>query len=62
MEIQKTVIEFTVQEKNDLMNIIDAYTRAQGINGAQAALYFAIKFDNAFTPKKIEEKAEEKKE
>lgn len=61
MEITKTMIEFTAQEKNDLMLVIDEYARAQGINGAQAALYFAMKLEKAFTPEKIEEKNEEVK-
>ena len=56
METQKTMIEFTIQEKNDLMLILDAYTRDKGINGASASLYFAMKIEKAFTPEKIEEK------
>lgn len=58
---EKRSVEFTLQERNQLLEILDAYTKAQGLNGASKALYFADKLFKAFQPQKVHELKQEAK-
>tara|TARA_R110000868_G_scaffold406518_1_gene687013 strand:+ start:913 stop:1062 length:150 start_codon:yes stop_codon:yes gene_type:complete len=42
-------VEFTREELQNLLNLLDAAVRSQGINAAQAALPLAIKIQQALS-------------